>query len=126
MSPRPRHSFLQLLLRSVTEGEKLSPRLLTVFAFVVATLALLWRGAAKRPEVIQGIIISSWPPEYIWLGLLGLIAGLLGLGKVADTLLSRSQISAAAQVATAEATGTAPPVPTTATTTTQTVLSTDL
>ena len=126
MSQLRRHSFLQLLLRSVTEGEKLSPRLLTVLAFVVATLALLWRGAAKRPEVIQGIIISSWPPEYIWLGLLGLIAGLLGLGKVADTLLTRQQISAAAQVATAEATGTAPPVPTTATTTTQTVLSTDL
>ena len=122
----PRHSFFQLLLRSVTEGEKLSPRLLTVFAFVVATLALLWRGAAKRPEVISGIIISSWPPEYIWLGLLGLIAGLLGLGKVADTLLTRSQISADAQVAAAEATGTAPAVPTTATTTTQTVISTDL
>ena len=125
MSTAPKHSFWQLLLRSVTEGQKLSPRLLTVFAFVAATLALLWRGAAKRPEVIQGIIISSWPPEYIWLGLLGLIAGLLGLGKVADTLLTRSQISADAQVATAEATGTAPAVPTTATTTTQTTISTE-
>ena len=121
----PKHSFTRLLLRSVTEADKLSPRLLTVFAFVLATLALLWRGAAKRPEVISGILISSWPPEYIWLGLLGLIAGLLGLGKVADTLLSRSQITAAAQVATAEATGTGPPLPTTATTTTQTILSTE-
>ena len=124
MTP-PRHSFFQLLLRSVTEGEKLSPRLLTVFAFVLATLALLWRGAAKQPEVVQGILISSWPPEYIWIGLLGLVAGLLGLGKVADTLLTRSQITADAQVATAGLTGTAPPLPTTATTTTQTVLSTD-
>ena len=120
-----KHSFPQLLLRSVTESNKLSPRLLTVFAFVVATLALLWRGAAKAPEVVQGIIISSWPPEYIWLGLLGLIGSLLGLGKVADTLLTRSQITADAQVATASLTGTAPPLPTTATTTTQTTLSTD-
>ena len=121
----PRHSFFQLLLRSVTEADKLSPRLLTVFAFVAATLALLWRGAAKRPEVIQGIIISSWPPEYIWLGLLGLIAGLLGLGKVADTFLTRSQIAADAQVTTAGITGSAPAPPATATTTTQTILSTD-
>lgn len=121
----PRHSFPQLLLRSVLENGRFSPRLLTVFAFVVATLALLARGAAKPPEVIQGIIISSWPPEYIWIGLLGLIGSLLGLGKVADTLLTRSQITADAQVATAGLTGTAPPVPTTATTTTQTVLSTD-
>ena len=121
----PRHSFSQLLVRSVTEGEKLSPRLLTVFAFVLATLALLWRGAAKSPEVVQGIIISSWPPEYIWLGLLGLIAGLLGLGKVADTFLSRSQIAADAQVTTAGITGQTPPTPATATTTTQTTISTE-
>ena len=118
--PPPRHSFVQLLLRSVTEGEKLSPRLLTVFAFVLATLALLWRGAVSRPEVVQGIIISSWPPEYIWIGLLGLIAGLLGLGKVADTLLTKTQITADAQVATAGLTGEAPAAPATATTTTQT------
>ena len=125
MSTPPRHSFAQLLLNSITEGGRLSPRLLTVFAFVVATLALLWRGASKHPEVVQGIIISSWPPEYIWLGLLGLIAGLLGLGKVADTFLTRSQIAADAQVTTAGITGTAPPVPATVSTTTQTVLSTE-
>ena len=121
----PRHSFLQLMLRSVTEQEKLSPRLLTVLAFVAATIALLWRGAAKAPEVVQGIIISSWPPEYIWLGLLGLIGSLLGLGKVADTLLTKTQITADAQVTTAGITGSAPTPPATATTTTQTILSTD-
>ena len=107
------------------ESEKLSPRLLTVFAFVVATLALLWRGAAKQPEVIQGIIISSWPPEYIWIGLCGLIVTLLGLGKAADTLLAKTQITADAQITTAGITGTASPAPATATTTTQTILSTE-
>ena len=124
-TPPPRHSFAQLLLRSITEADKVSPRLATVFAFVLATLALLFRGAAKRPEVVQGIIISSWPPEYIWIGLLGLIAGLLGLGKVADTLLSKTQIVADAQVATANITGETPAAPATATTTTQTTLRTD-
>ena len=125
MNTPHKHSFLQLMLRSVTEGEKLSPRLLTVFTFVTATIILLWRGAAKRPEVIQGIIISSWPPEYIWIGLLSLIAGLLGLGKVADTLLTHSQITADAQVATATVTGETPALPATATTTTETTLSTN-
>ena len=122
LKPRP---FLHLLLNSIVEKDRISPRLATVFAFVLATLALLWRGAAKQPEVVQGIIISSWPPEYIWIGLLGLIAGLLGLGKVADTLLSKTQIVADAQVATAGLTGDAPPAPATATTTTQTTLTTD-
>ena len=123
--PPNQHRFQHLLLNSVVEAGKFSPRLLTVFAFVQAALALLWRGAAKRPEVIQGIIISSWPPEYIWYGLLGLIAGLLGLGKVADTLLTKTQITADAQVATAGLTGETPPAPATATTTTQTVLTTE-
>lgn len=124
-APAPNHSFLQLLLRSVTEGQKLSPRLLTTFAFTTAALALLWRGAAKQPEVIQGIILSSWPPEYIWLGLLGLITALLGLGKASDVLLAKTQIIADAQVATASITGETPAAPATATTTTQTVLTND-
>lgn len=72
-------------LLSFTENERLSPRLVTVFAFSTAALGLLWRGAMVPPRVEGGIIITSWPPEYIWSGLCLLIAGLLGLGKVVDS-----------------------------------------
>lgn len=75
---------IRYLYRSVTENDRLSPRLATVFAFVAAALALLWHGARTPAVVLNGVIITAWPPEYIWSGLCLIIAGLLGLGKVVD------------------------------------------
>lgn len=75
---------IRFLYRSVTENDRLSPRLATVFAFVAAALALLWHGARTPAVVLNGVIITAWPPEYIWSGLCLIIAGLLGLGKVVD------------------------------------------
>lgn len=80
---------LRLLGRSFVEDERLSPRLLTVFAFVLAALWLLWRGAITPPQVQGGIILTAWPPEYIWNGLFLTIAGLLGLGKVVNAWQSK-------------------------------------
>ena len=76
---------LHLLARSFVENERLSPRLLTVFAFVGAALLLIWRGATTPAHVEGGIILTAWPPEYIWSGLMLTIAGLLGLGKVVES-----------------------------------------
>ncbi len=118
----PNHSFWHVLTRSIVENDRISPRLLTTFAFTGAALALLWRGAMKSPEVINGIVISSWPPEYIWSGLLLLIAALLGLGKAVEGLVATSKIKADAAVATAIATGQAPGAAPSATTTTTTTL----
>ena len=73
------------LLLSFTEGGRISPRLTTVFAFSAAALWLLYRGSTVPATVVGGIVLSPWPPEYIWSGLCLLIAGLLGLGKVVDS-----------------------------------------
>lgn len=121
--PNSKRTLWELLVRSITENDRISPRLLTVFVFVFAAVALLARGAFKQPQVVNGIVLSSWPPEYIWSGLLLLIAGLLGLGKVTEALVTRSKIQADAQVATAELTGQTPGAPATATTITTTELS---
>lgn len=76
--------FLRLIGRSVVEDDRLSPRLLTVFAFVLAALWLIYHGATTPAKVENGIILTAWPPEYIWSGLCLIIAGLLGLGKVVN------------------------------------------
>ena len=112
-------------LLSFTEDGRLSPRLVTVFAFVTAALLLLWRGATTPPTVEAGVILTAWPPEYIWSGVCLIIAGLLGLGKVTDALVTRTRIQATAAVDTAVAVGAAPPAPATATTQTTTTLGTD-
>lgn len=82
--------LLRLVGRSVIENDRFSPRLLTVFAFVLAALLLLYKGATTLPTVVGGVIISAWPPEYIWSGLILLIAGLLGLGKVVNAWSSKA------------------------------------
>lgn len=115
---------IRYLYNSVTEGGRLSPRLVTVFAFVTAALLLLWRGATVPARVEAGVILTAWPPEYIWSGVCLIIAGLLGLGKVTDALVARSQIQATAAVDTALATGMPPMPPATATTQTTTTLTT--
>ena len=75
---------LALLGNSFVENGRVSPRLVTVFAFTLAALWLLYRGSTVEAKVVGGIVLSPWPPEYIWSGLCLLIAGLLGLGKVVD------------------------------------------
>lgn len=104
-------SPFRYLYRSVTENERLSPRLATVFVFVAAAIMLLYHGATTPPKVEGGIILSAWPPEYIWSGVCLIIAGLLGLGKASDALVARAQIQADAAVATATATGQQPAPP---------------
>jgi len=116
---------LRYIYRSVTENERLSPRLATVFVFVAAAVGLLWHGATTPARVEGGIILTAWPPEYIWSGVCLIIAGLLGLGKVTDALVTRSKIQADAAVATAETTGQNPGAGTSATTTTTTTLGPD-
>lgn len=65
----------RLLYGSFVVNEKVSPRLLTVFAFVAVAL---W-------QVVYGSLTATWPPSYVWDGEVLLIAGLLGLGKLAET-----------------------------------------
>ncbi|MCC3159667.1 hypothetical protein LJ737_20670 [Hymenobacter sp. 15J16-1T3B] len=106
----PRRTFWQLLLRSVMENERFSPRLLTTFSFVLAALLLLWRGAVVRPEVINGILVTGWPPEYIWATLCALIAALLGLGTLAKIKLEGPPPAADTQITAEQATVTGGPV----------------
>lgn len=87
MVPHTKRTFWELLMRSVMENDRFSPRLLTTFSLVAAALALLWRGATTPPKVINGILVTGWPPEYIWATLCALIAALLGLGTLAKIKL---------------------------------------
>lgn len=81
----PREQLRPLLLNSVVESGRFSPRLLTTFAVVSVTLYLELKAAHAKPEVVNGLQISPWPPEYVLLANLTLIGALLGLGKLADT-----------------------------------------
>ncbi len=78
----PKRTFSELLMRSVMENERFSPRLLTTFGFTLSALGLLLKGALTKPALLSGILVTGYPPEYIWAGLLAIIAALLGLGTL--------------------------------------------
>lgn len=64
-----------LLVRSVVENNRVSPRLATVFAF---SAVALW-------QLVYGTLTAKWPPSFIWESEILLVLGLLGLGKLANT-----------------------------------------
>jgi len=80
-----RKRLSELTLNSVVENNRFSPRLLTTFAVVGVTLYLELRAAHTAPSVLNGVQVSTWPPEYVLIANLTLIGALLGLGKLADT-----------------------------------------
>lgn len=108
--PHSKRTFWELLMRSVMEQDRFSPRLLTTFALVAAALLLLWRGASTPVRVINGILVTGWPPEYIWATLCALIAALLGLGTLAKIKLEGPPPAPETQINTDQATVTGGPV----------------
>ncbi len=104
------HTFWRMLVLSVTEAGRFSPRLLTTFSFVLAALLLLWRGAVVKPQVINGILVTGWPPEYIWATLCALIAALLGLGTLAKIKLEGPPPAPDTQITAEQANVTGGPV----------------
>lgn len=114
MIPTSKRGFWELLMRSVMESERLSPRLLTVFATVLLTGYL-------EVKVIQMMLLETPPTEarllvavQIIMANIGLITLLLGLGKVTDAFtkvkLEGPPPAPANQITTDQATITGGPV----------------
>ena len=108
MIPTTKRGLWEMLVRSITENDRFSPRLLTTFAFSGAALLMLRHGALTPPVVLNGAVVTGWPPEYIWNGLIFLVISLLLGGKAAEAFVSGTKIKAEAAVAAAEATGQQP------------------
>ncbi|QNH60763.1 hypothetical protein [Hymenobacter sediminicola] len=82
--------FGELLVRSLTEDNRFSPRLLTTFAIVAVTVYLELRGAHMQPEIVGGVLLTGYPPEYVLLANIGLIAALLGIGTWGKVQLGKT------------------------------------
>ena len=73
--------FVTLLLNSLLENERFSPRLLTVFACVLLTGYLeIKLFDAKTSDTLAFVLFQ------VILANIGLIVTLLGLGKITDTI----------------------------------------
>lgn len=82
--PHSKRTLWELLVRSIMENDRISPRLLTVFAVVILTGYL-------EVKIVRGLFLPAPPSEahllvavQIIIANIGLITLLLGLGKLTD------------------------------------------
>lgn len=74
----------KLLLNSVVEQDRFSPRLLSNFVFVALFALCVIRGEMIADIVVAGQLVTGHAPEYVYSTLATVVFGIFGLGKVAE------------------------------------------